>query len=66
MTSGWKYVAKQLGLVLVVALLACLFLAVGLMIGYAVIGDGKIHFQFYRLINGKLLATLQANKLFVF
>ena len=41
MTSGWKSVAKQLGLVLVVALLACLFLAVGLMIGYAVIGDGK-------------------------
>lgn len=41
MTSGWKYVAKQLGLVLVVALLACLFLAVGLMIGYGIIGDGK-------------------------
>ena len=45
MTSGWKYVAKQLGLVLVVALLACLFLAVGLMIGYAVIGDGKNQFS---------------------
>ena len=41
MTSGWKYVAKQLGLVL----LACLFLAVGLMIGYAVIGDGKNPFS---------------------
>lgn len=67
MTSGWKYVIRQIGLVLLVALLACLFLAVGLMIGYAVIGDGKIHSQFYRLINGKqLLANLQANKLFVF
>jgi hypothetical protein len=41
MTSGWKYVAKQFGLILVVALLCCLFLAIGLMIGYGVIGEGK-------------------------
>ena len=41
MTSGWKYVAKQFVLILVIALLSCLFLAIGLMIGYSVIGEGK-------------------------
>lgn len=41
MTSGWRYVVRQVGLVLLVALLACLFLAIGLMIGYSIIGDGQ-------------------------
>lgn len=41
MTSGWKYVTKQLVLILVIALLCCLFLAIGLMIGYGIIGEGK-------------------------
>ncbi len=40
MTSGWKYVYKQFLLILVIALFCCLFLAVGLMIGYGIIGDG--------------------------
>ncbi|MGT2887500.1 DNA-directed RNA polymerase subunit beta [Streptococcus didelphis] len=40
MTSRWKYVAKQLALIIIIALLACLFLAIGLMIGYSLIGDG--------------------------
>ena len=41
MISGWKYVAKQFALILVIVLLSCLFLAIGLMIGYGVIGEGK-------------------------
>ncbi|MGT2676851.1 DNA-directed RNA polymerase subunit beta [Streptococcus pseudoporcinus] len=41
MTTGWKYVAKQVGLLALVAILACLFLAIGLMIGYSVFGDGQ-------------------------
>ncbi|EGJ27725.1 competence associated protein [Streptococcus porcinus] len=41
MTTGWKYVAKQVGLLVVVAFLACLFLAIGLMIGYSIFGDGQ-------------------------
>ncbi len=41
MTSGWKYVTKQLVLILVIALFCCLFLAIGLMIGYVIIGEGK-------------------------
>ncbi|MGT2957465.1 DNA-directed RNA polymerase subunit beta [Streptococcus bovimastitidis] len=41
MTSGWKYVLKQVGLLLVIALLACIFLAIGLMLGYSVFGDGQ-------------------------
>ena len=43
MTSGWKYVAKQF------ALLSCLFLAIGLMIGYSVIGEGKNPFAILSL-----------------
>ncbi|AUC24768.1 DNA-directed RNA polymerase subunit beta [Streptococcus uberis] len=41
MSSGWRYVVRQVGLLLLVALLACLFLAIGLMVGYSVIGDGQ-------------------------
>lgn len=41
MSSGWRYVVRQVGLLLLVALLACLFLAIGLMLGYSVIGDGQ-------------------------
>ena len=42
MTTGWKYVAKQLTLILVVVILSVLFLAIGLMLGYSVFGEGKI------------------------
>lgn len=45
MTWGWKYVVKQFGLILVIAILACLFLAIGLMIGYSIIGDGQHAFS---------------------
>lgn len=38
-SSGWKYVLKQIGLIVLVILLALLFLAVGLMLGYSVFGD---------------------------
>lgn len=41
MVVGWKYVLRQLGLILLVAILACLFLAIGLMIGYSFMGDGS-------------------------
>lgn len=40
MTSGWRYVVRQLLLILGIALLACLFLAFGLMVGYSFMGDG--------------------------
>ncbi|HGA2513345.1 TPA: DNA-directed RNA polymerase subunit beta [Streptococcus agalactiae] len=40
-SSGWKYVLKQIGLIVLVILLALLFLAVGLMLGYSVFGDGE-------------------------
>ena len=49
MTSGWKYVAKQFVLILVIALLSCLFLAIGLMIGYSVIGECKNPFAILSL-----------------
>lgn len=41
MTTGWKYVAKQLTLILVVVILSVLFLAIGLMLGYSVFGEDK-------------------------
>ncbi len=41
MNSGWKYVLKQISLVLLVALLSYLCLAIGLMIGYSFMGNGK-------------------------
>ncbi len=40
-SSGWKYVLKQIGLIVLVILLALLFLAVGLMLGYSVFGDAE-------------------------
>ncbi|HGD2976690.1 TPA: DNA-directed RNA polymerase subunit beta [Streptococcus agalactiae] len=40
-SSGWKYVLKQIGLIVLVILLALLFLAVGLMLGYSVFDDGE-------------------------
>lgn len=49
MTSGWKYVTKQLVLILVIALLCCLFLAIGLMIGYGIIGEGENPFAILSL-----------------
>lgn len=49
MTSGWRYVTKQLVLILVIAFLCCLFLAIGLMIGYGIIGEGKNPFAILSL-----------------
>lgn len=40
METGWKYVLKRLVLIIFVALLCLVFLALGLMLGYGVIGDG--------------------------
>jgi hypothetical protein len=40
MNSGWRYVLKQVSLILFIALLCCAFLAIGLMIGYSAVGDG--------------------------
>lgn len=40
METGWKYVLKRLGLFAGIAFLGLLFLALGLMLGYGVIGDG--------------------------
>lgn len=41
MTDNLKYVGKQLGLVLIIVILAALIFAVGLMIGYSVIGNSS-------------------------
>ncbi|EHJ51638.1 DNA-directed RNA polymerase subunit beta [Streptococcus macacae] len=41
MNSGWKYVRNQLAFLLLLALLGLVFLALGLMIGYSFIGEGK-------------------------
>lgn len=40
METGWRYVLKRLLLIILVALLCAVALAVGLMLGYGVIGDG--------------------------
>lgn len=45
MNTGWRYVVKQFGLLGLVALLCLFFLALGLVIGYGVIGDGKNPFS---------------------
>ena len=39
MNTGWRYVVKQFSLLGLVALLCLFFLALGLVIGYGVIGD---------------------------
>lgn len=41
MKTNLKYVAKQLGIVLVLVVIGIMIFAVGLVIGYGVIGDGK-------------------------
>ncbi|EMB54362.1 DNA-directed RNA polymerase subunit beta [Streptococcus mutans] len=41
MNSGWKYVRNQLAFVVLIALLCLIFLAIGLMIGYSFIGEGR-------------------------
>lgn len=41
MDTGWTYVRKQFLYILFIFLLCLLFLIVGLLIGYALIGDGK-------------------------
>ena len=45
MNTGWRYVVKQFSLLGLVALLCLFFLALGLVIGYGVIGDGKNPFS---------------------
>ncbi|KXT83014.1 DNA-directed RNA polymerase subunit beta [Streptococcus panodentis] len=41
MSENVKYLGRQIGIVLLVLLLAAVIFAVGLMIGYGVIGSGK-------------------------
>lgn len=38
--TGWKYVFKQLLFVVIILFLALVFFAVGLMVGYGIIGSG--------------------------
>lgn len=40
MQTGWKYVFKRLAVLIVLFVLALIFFAAGLMVGYGVIGDG--------------------------
>lgn len=41
MTDNFKYVGKQLGVIVLVVLAALLVFIIGLMIGYSVIGNGS-------------------------
>lgn len=41
MTKDVSYVIKQIGIIALVLLLALVFLMIGLMIGYGIIGDGS-------------------------
>ena len=41
MKTNLRYVGKQLGIVLLLAVIGIIIFAVGLVIGYGVIGDGK-------------------------
>lgn len=41
MNSGGQYVLRQLVLILIVVILCLIFLAIGLILGYAAFGDGK-------------------------
>lgn len=40
-TIGWKYVRRQLLFLLVILILSLLIFIGGLMIGYAILGEGK-------------------------
>lgn len=40
MQTGWKYVFKRLTLFVMLFLLGLVFFALGLMLGYGIIGDG--------------------------
>lgn len=40
-TIGWKYVRRQLLFILLIAILSLLIFIGGLMLGYAVLGEGK-------------------------
>ena len=63
MNDELKYVAKQVGIVLLVILLGLLVFAIGLVIGYGVIGVAIILGPSYHLINGRaLLINSQVNK----
>ncbi len=54
-SSGWKYVLKQIGLIVLVILLALLFLAVGLCWVIVFLVTESMLTLFYRWINGKIL-----------
>ncbi|HEK9954304.1 TPA: DNA-directed RNA polymerase subunit beta [Streptococcus equi subsp. zooepidemicus] len=41
MTNGWRYVINQLALIIAIGLLGLFCLALGLVIGYSLIGDGQ-------------------------
>ena len=41
MKTNLRYVGKQLGIVLLLAVIGIIIFAIGLVIGYGVIGDGK-------------------------
>lgn len=41
MESGWKYVRRQFLLVAFIIFLGLIFLGLGLVLGYALIGDGE-------------------------
>lgn len=53
MKTNLRYVGKQLGIVLLLAVIGIIIFAVGLVIGYGVIGDGKIHGPFSLRIPGQ-------------
>lgn len=41
METGWQYVLKRLGLFIVLLVLCVVIFGLGLMTGYALIGDGE-------------------------
>ncbi|MDO4635321.1 MAG: DNA-directed RNA polymerase subunit beta [Streptococcus sp.] len=41
MSNSISYVIKQVGIIVLIGILALIFLLIGLVIGYGVIGDGK-------------------------
>lgn len=49
MDTGWKYVTRQMLLILFIVLLCVVFLGLGLVIGYGFFGDGKHPFSILSL-----------------
>ena len=64
MNKEAKYVLRRFVLVMLVLLLGALALAIGLMIGYGILGKGKTLGLFWRQQNGKNSSqNLQENRL---